>query len=108
MYGGEGGGYCHVSQIYERQQFEVVKGDFWLECLTIFATGCSLHNDLPGILLRFREKYVALSGDVSDMFCHVRLRQEDCKYHRYLWRDMDTKRRLRDELPSVRRQVITL
>ena len=25
-------------------------------------------------------------------FCHVRLRQEDCKYHRYLWRDMDTKR----------------
>ena len=41
MYGGEGGGYCHVSQIYERQQFEVVKGDFWLECLTIFATGCS-------------------------------------------------------------------
>ena len=40
MYGGEGGGYCHVSQIYERQQFKVVKDDFWLECLTIFATGC--------------------------------------------------------------------
>ena len=55
-------------------------------------TGPSLHNDLPGILLRFREKYVALSGDVSDMFCHVRLRQEDCKYHQYLWRGMDTKR----------------
>ena len=45
MYGGEGGGYCHVSQIYERQQFEVVKGDFWLECLTIFATGCSIRAD---------------------------------------------------------------
>ena len=61
-------------------------------CLNDFETGPSLHNDLPGILLRFREKYVALSGDVSDMFCHVRLRPEDSKYHQYLWRDMDAKR----------------
>ncbi|KAK3711147.1 hypothetical protein QZH41_020718, partial [Actinostola sp. cb2023] len=52
----------------------------------------SLHNDLPGILLRFRERSVALSGDVSDMFCHVRLRPEDCKYHQYPWRDMDAQR----------------
>ena len=54
--------------------------------------GPSLHNDLPGILMRFRERPVALAGDVSDMFCHVRLRPEDCKYHRYLWRDMETDR----------------
>jgi len=54
--------------------------------------GPSLHNDLPGILLRFRERSVALSGDVSDMFCHVRLRPEDCKYHQYPWRDMDAQR----------------
>ena len=33
--------------------------------------GPSLHNDLPGILLRFRERPVALVGDVPDMFCHV-------------------------------------
>ena len=36
--------------------------------------GPSLHNDLPGILMGFRERPVALAGDVSDMFCHVRLR----------------------------------
>ena len=54
--------------------------------------GPSLHNDLPGILMRFRERTVALAGDFSDMFCHVRLRPEDCKYHRYLWRDMETDR----------------
>ena len=54
--------------------------------------GPSLHNDLPGILMRFREKPVALTGDVSDMFCHVRLEPEDCKYHRYLWRGLDVSR----------------
>lgn len=54
--------------------------------------GPSLHNELPGILLRFREKPVALTGDVSDMFCHVRLKPDDCRYHRYLWRGLDTTR----------------
>ena len=52
--------------------------------------GPNLHNDLPGILMRFRERAVALAGDVSDMFCHVR--PEDCKYHSYFWRDMETDR----------------
>ena len=55
-------------------------------------TGPSLHNDLPGILLRFREKPVTLSRDVSDMFGHVRLKPEDCKYHRYIWRYMEPNR----------------
>ncbi|CAB4018850.1 Hypothetical predicted protein [Paramuricea clavata] len=54
--------------------------------------GPSLHNDLPGILMRFREKPVALTGDVSDMFCYVRLEPEDCKYHRYLLRGLDMSR----------------
>ncbi|XP_048578061.1 uncharacterized protein LOC116619333 [Nematostella vectensis] len=58
--------------------------------------GPSLHNDLPGVLMRFRERPVALAGDVSDMFCHVRLRTEDRKYHRYLWRDLET-----DKPPDV-------
>ena len=52
-------------------------------------TGPSLHNDLPGILLRFRERPIALVGD---MFCHVLVKEEDRKYHRYLWRDMDSTR----------------
>ncbi|XP_028405256.1 uncharacterized protein LOC114527762 [Dendronephthya gigantea] len=65
------------------------KGVCLNDCLE---AGPSLHNDLPGILLRFRERPIALAGDVSDMFCHVRLREEDCKYHQYLWRDMDSTR----------------
>ena len=55
-------------------------------------TGPSLHNDLPGILMLFRERPIALAGNVSDLFCHERLRPEDYKYHRYLWRDMETGR----------------
>ncbi|CAB3980748.1 Hypothetical predicted protein [Paramuricea clavata] len=55
-------------------------------------TGPSLHNDLPGILLRFHERPIALVGDVSDMFCHVLVKEEDRKYHRYLWRDMNSTR----------------
>ena len=55
-------------------------------------TGPSLHNDPPGILLRFRERPIARVGDVSDMFCHVLVKEEDRKYHRYLWRDMDSLR----------------
>ena len=59
----------------------------------LLETEPSLHNDLPGILLRFKEKPFALSGDVSDMFCHeVRFKPEDCKYHRYLWCDIETNR----------------
>ena len=54
--------------------------------------GPSLHNDLPGILLRSRERPIVLVGDVSDMFFHVRVKEEDRKYHRYLWRDMDSTR----------------
>ncbi|CAB3983721.1 Hypothetical predicted protein [Paramuricea clavata] len=54
--------------------------------------GPSLHNDLPSILLRFGEKLFALVGDMSDMFCHVLVKEEDRKYHRYLWRDMDSTR----------------
>ena len=54
--------------------------------------GPSLHNDLPGILLCFHERPVALVGEVADMFCQVRLQPEDCKYHRYLWQDMESTR----------------
>lgn len=42
--------------------------------------------------MRFREKRVALTCDVSDMFCQVRLEPEDCKYHPYLCRELDVSR----------------
>ena len=42
------------------------------------------------VLIRFRQHPVALVGDVSEMFLQVRLNQEDKKYHRLLWRGMDT------------------
>ena len=53
-------------------------------------SGPSLYNDMTEVLLRFRQHPVALVGDVSEMFLQVRLSEKDRKYHRLLWRGMDT------------------
>lgn len=59
-------------------------------------TGTSLNNGLSGILMHFHERSTTLADDVSDMFHHVCLHPEDCKYHCYLWQDMET-----DTLPDI-------
>jgi len=50
-------------------------------------TGPKLQNDMVKVLLRFCAHPVALAGDVSEMFLQVRLRPEDRKFHRFLWRE---------------------
>ncbi len=49
-----------------------------------------------GVLLRFREHTVAISGDIKAMFHQIRLLPEDRSLLRFLWRDMK-----RDKEPSV-------
>ena len=61
-------------------------------CLNNCLEAGPIFNDLSGILLRFHERPVALVGDVSDMFCHVRVKEEDRKYHWYFWCDLDSTR----------------
>ena len=41
---------------------------------------------LTGILMRFRSKLVALTGDVSKMFHKIHLHPDHIKYQRFLWR----------------------
>ncbi|CAM1295397.1 Uncharacterised protein r2_g452 [Pycnogonum litorale] len=52
-------------------------------------SGPKLQQDLLDILLRFRQKEIAISGDIKEMFPQVVLVPEDRKYHRILWRGLD-------------------
>nr|XP_055064967.1 uncharacterized protein LOC129447318 [Misgurnus anguillicaudatus] len=58
--------------------------------------GPTLGPSLLGVLLRFREHAVAVSGDIRSMFHQVRLLPEDCSLLRFLWRNMK-----RDQPPDI-------
>lgn len=53
--------------------------------------GPVLGPSLMGVLLRFRQHSVAISGDIKGMFHQVRLRPEDRPFLRFIWRDMKCK-----------------
>ncbi len=59
--------------------------DYWLK-------GPDLLNSLFGVILRFRENEVAVSGDISKMYHQVLIPQRDQQVHRFLWRNLDTTR----------------
>ncbi|XP_048010442.1 uncharacterized protein LOC125244397 [Megalobrama amblycephala] len=50
--------------------------------------GPNLGPSLLGVLLRFRQHSVAISGDIKGMFHQVRLLPEDRPLLRFLWRDL--------------------
>lgn len=54
--------------------------------------GPALGPSLLGVLLRFREHPVAISGDIKGMFHQVRLLPEDRHILRFIWRDLDRSR----------------
>ncbi len=54
--------------------------------------GPKLQRDLVDVLTRFRRAPVALSADISEMFLQVELQDKDRPYHRFLWRDCDSRK----------------
>ena len=60
--------------------------DYWKK-------GPDLLNNLFGVVLRFREKGVAISGDISKMYHRVLIPQQDQRVHRFVWRNFDTSRK---------------
>ena len=49
-------------------------------------------NNLFGVILRFREKEVAVMGDISKMYHRVLIPERDQHVHRFLWRNLETER----------------
>ena len=47
-------------------------------------------NNLFGVVLRFREKEVAISGDISKMYHRVLISERDQHVHHYVWRNFET------------------
>ncbi|XP_025763702.1 uncharacterized protein LOC109202593 [Oreochromis niloticus] len=63
---------------------------------SILLPGPALGPSLLGVLLRFRQYPVAVSGDIKGMFHQIRLLPADKPVLRFLWRDMK-----RDEEPKI-------
>ena len=59
-----------------------VLNDYW-------AKGPDMLNNLLGVLLRFRENKVAISGDIKKMYHAVKIEGVDQQTHRFLWREME-------------------
>ena len=59
--------------------------NYWLK-------GPDLLNGLFGIVLRFTEDQVGISGDISKLYHRILIPLEDQRVHRFLWREMMTDR----------------
>lgn len=67
------------------------------QCLNRYLLpGPTLGPSLLGVLMRFRQDKVAISGDIRAMFHQVRLLERDKPLLRFLWRDRPT-----DDTPSI-------
>ena len=54
--------------------------------------GPDLYNSLVGILSVFRERAIAICGDLREMLHQVKIRKQDRGSQRFLWRDKETGR----------------
>ena len=57
-----------------------------------WAKGPDVLNNMLGILIRFREGSIAITGDIKKMYHSVYLSELDQHVHRFLWRDLDNSR----------------
>ena len=59
--------------------------DYWYK-------GPDVLNNLFGVILRFREREIAVVGDISKMYHMIAIPLSDQHVHRFLWRNLETDR----------------
>ena len=62
------------------------RGHILNEC---YAKGLDMLNNFLGVLLRFRERAIAMVGDIGKMFHAIDIPIVDQMTHRFLWRDLE-------------------
>lgn len=50
-------------------------------------TGPDMYNSIIEILWKFRERKIAFSADIKEMFLRINIRKEDLPAQRFLWRE---------------------
>ena len=55
----------------------------------LIQAGPKLKSNLFDVLIQFRRNVVTVACDISEMYFQIKLRPDDCKYLRFLWRHMD-------------------
>ncbi|XP_056010774.1 uncharacterized protein LOC130051848 [Ostrea edulis] len=60
-----------------------------------WAKGPNVLNDLLGVIIRFRQRKIAIAGDITKMYNAIKLSERDQHTHRFVWRDLQL-----DKLPD--------
>lgn len=55
-------------------------------------SGRDMVSSLLGVLFRFRQRAIAFTGDIREMFLQVKIRDQDQWAQKFLWRGMDRER----------------
>lgn len=57
-----------------------------------WAKGPNVINDLLGVIFRFRQRKIAIAGDITKMYNTIKLSEKDQHTHRFVWRNLQMDR----------------